>query len=423
VGHQEQIEIVTRLTWLQGFEVVGVSIEDADENRKGKRVKLIHLRDLRKLHTCGECGKTHRELAFMESEERRWRDRSLGEFETYLVITPGRVACCGGTRVERMPWEVSGHRMTRRFFELAAALSRRLPIQEVARMTGLSWDTVCRVDKASIEMALGGSCPSLDGLRWIGVDEVSRTGGHVYFTVVTDLKRGKVVWIGEGKKSETLAAFFRELGQKRCRRLKGVVSDLGSAYVTTIAEWVPHAIHLLDRFHVIKWVNEAVDAIRREVFGGAPRDELGRTLKVKKWMLLRAQELLTLGQKRLLSRLLARNRTLQRAYLLKEALRGIFQYGWIYLGALRRALETWCRTAIRSRLKPLVKVGYRLREHMDKLIGGFVHAVKMGLVESINGKIAELRRQARGYRDPEYFKLKIFQACSLEDDPWMQIVL
>jgi transposase len=166
-----------------------------------------------------------------------------------------------------------------------------------------------------------------------------------------------------------------------------------------------------------------VDAIRREVFGGAPRDELGRTLKVKKWMLLRAQELLSLGQKRLLNQLLTRNRKLQRAYLLKEGLRGIFQYGWIYLGALRRALEAWCRMAIRSRLKPLVKVGYRLREHMDKLIGGFEHAVKMGLVEAVNGKIAGLRRRAHGYRDPEYFKLKIFQACSLDHDPWANVVL
>lgn len=396
MGHQEQFEILRRLLSRQGFAVVSVGIEEPEENRKGKRVKLIVLRDCRKRHACGECGKFHREVAFFESEERRWRERSVGDVETYLVITPGRVACCGGTRVEQMPWEVAGHRMTRHFFELIAALCRRLPILEVAKMAGLSWDTVCRVDKASIEMSLGGTRPSLDGLRWIGVDEVSRTGGHVYFTIVTDLDKGMVVWIGEGKKSETLAGFFRELGRKRRRRLKGVISDLGPAYVSTIAEWVPHAIHLLDRFHVIKWVNEAVDAIRREVFGGAPRDELGRTLKVKKWMLLRAQELLSLAQKRLLNRLLARNRKLQRAYLLKEALRGIFQYGWIYLGALRRALETWCRMAIRSRLKPLVKVGYRLREHMDKLIGGFEHAVKMGLVEAINGKVAGLRRRAHG---------------------------
>ncbi len=110
-------------------------------------------------------------------------------------------------------------------------------------------------------------------------------------------------------------------------------------------------------------------------------------------------------------------------YLLKEALRGIFQYGWIYLGALRNALENWCRMAIRSRMKSLAQVGYRLREHMDKLIGGFEHGIKMGLVEAINGKIAQLRRQAHGYRDPAYFMLKIYEVCYLKNDPWAQVVL
>ena len=405
MGHQEQGQTL-RETWaLQGFEVESVEIEESTDRGGRPAVKLVRLHDVRGVHVCPQCGKRHREGLFEESMERRWRDRSLGDFETYVVLTPLRIACCGGTRVEQMPWEVPGHRMTRRFFELIAALCRRLPVSEVAKMAKLSWETVCRVDKTSIELALGGDRPSLDGLTWIGVDEVSRTGGHVYFTVVTDLKSGSVVWLGEGKKAESLRAFFEELGPERCARIEGVISDLGPAYVGVIAQAVPHAVHLLDRFHVIQWVNEAVNTIRREVFGGAPRDELGRQLKVKKWMLLRAREALDLGEKRLLGRLLRQNRTLQRAYLLKEQLRGIFRYGWIYLGALRRALEGWCRMAVRSRLKPLVQVGHRLREHMEKLVGGFEHGIKMGLVEAINGKIAQLRRRAHGYRDPQYLSL------------------
>jgi transposase len=313
--------------------------------------------------------------------------------------------------------------MSRRFFELLAGLCRRLPVSEVARMAGLSWDTVARIDKESIELALGGSAPSLDGLRWIGVDEVSRTGGHVYFTVVTDLETGKVVWIGEGKKEETLLAFFKELGPKRRRKIVGVVSDLSQAYGNAIARAIPHAIHLLDRFHIIKWVNEAVDEIRRETFGGAPKDELGRTLKAKKWVLLSAREALDLSTKRLLGQLLSRNRRLERAYLLKENLRGIFLYPWIRLGSLRNALLSWCHMAIYSRLQPLVQIGYRIRENLEMLMGGFEHGIKMGLVESINGIIDGLRRRAHGFRDPEYFKLKIYQRCSLQEDPWATVIL
>jgi transposase len=424
MGRQEHVEVLRTVWNLQGFDVVEVEIEPVAEGT-GKRclIKQIRIEDRRRFHQCPQCGKDHEEGLFQETEERRWRERSMGDFETWVVYAPWRVTCCGGTRVERFPWEAAGHRMTRYFFELLAALCRRLPVSEVARMAGLSWDTVARVDKESIALALGGSSPSLDGLRWIGVDEVSRTGGHVYFTVVTDLQAGRVVWIGEGKKEESLAAFFRELGPKRRRKIVGVVSDLSRAFVNAIAAAVPNAIHLLDRFHIIQWVNEALDEIRRATFGGAPRDTLGRSFKVKKWMLLRAREALDLAGKRLLSRLLSRNRQLNRAYLLKESLRGIFQYPWIRLGALRNALLNWCHIAIYSRLKPMVKVGYRLRENLEKLIGGFEHAIKMGLVESINGKIGQLRRQGHGYRDPEYFKLKIYQRCSLHDDPWAQIIL
>ena len=424
MGCQEQDEVLRTLLGLQGFRVTEVEIEDhvGSAGLRGP-AKRIFLEDKRKVHHCSECGKAHREGLFRETEERRWRERSLGDFETWIVYAPWRISCCGGTRVERLPWEAAGHRMTRRFFELIAGLCRRLPVSEVARMAGLSWDTVARIDQESIELALGGSSPSLDGLRWIGVDEVSRTGGHVYFTIVTDLESGRVVWIGDGKTEESLAGFFRELGPKRCRRIVGVVSDLSPAYMAAIMAAVPQAIHLLDRFHIIQWVNEALEKIRREVFGGAPRDDLGRSFKVKKWMLLRAREALALGEKRLLGRMLSRNRRLHRAYLLKESLRGIFLYPWIRLGSLRNALRNWCRMAICSRLRPLVQVGYRLRENLEKLIGGFEHPIRMGLIESINGIIGQLRRQGRGYRDPDYFKLKIYQRCSLHTDPWARVIL
>jgi transposase len=424
MSRQEHLKGLKLIWGLQGFSVQDVEIEQVSRaDGRLRLVKRIFLRDERKTHLCPECGRAHREGLFQETEERRWRERSTGDFETWIVYTPWRISCCGGTRVEALPWEAAGHRMTRHFFDLLAAMCRRLPISAVAQMAGLSWDTVARIDKESIEMALGGSVPSLDGLRWIGVDEVTRTGGQVYFTVVTNLETGEVVWVGEGKREESLAAFFRELGPKRRRKIVGVVSDLGPAYLAAIAAAIPHAIHLLDRFHVIKWVNEALEKIRREIFGGAPRDDVGRQFKVKKWLLLRAHEALDLSQKRLLGKLLRCNRTLQRAYLLKESLRGIFQYPWIRLGALRNALMNWCHMAIRSRLRPLVQVGYRLRENLEKLIGGFEHPIRMGLIESINGKIGQLRRQARGYRDPEYFKLKIYQRCSLHNDPWAQIIL
>lgn len=414
----ERRDSVAAVWALQGFSVAYVEIREEG----GGYVKVVGLEDRRREHVCS-CGKRHRNVVGREVEPRRWRDCSLGDFVTFVEISPCRVACCGGTRVEVFPWEAVGHRMTKRFFERIAALCTKMTVSAVAKASGLSWDTVGRVDKRAIELALGGKAPPLTGLRFIGVDEVSRTGGHVYFTLVSNLETGQVVWIAEGKRQEALAGFFEALGARDCKRLRIVVSDLGGGYLGPIAKYAPHVRHVLDRFHIVQWLNEALNELRRRVFGGAPKDELGRELKLKKWMLLRAYENLELRHKRLLARLVDANRPLYRAYLLKEQLRGILHHRWRYLGALVRNLTDWCSSAVRSRLPEMAAVGRRLRPHLDKVVAGFDSGVKLGLVEATNGKVALLRREARGFRDPEYFKLKIFQRCSLPSNPWADVAL
>jgi transposase len=217
-----------------------------------------------------------------------------------------------------------------------------------------------------------------------------------------------------------LLPFLRALGPKGRRRIRGVVSDLG--YQRILATRLRHVVHILDRFHIVQWVNEALTQLRRRLFSGAPRDELGRTLKVKKWLLLSARENLAHRDKLLLNELMEQNRPLYQAYLLKEQLRGILRYPWRYFGVLRDRLHDWILAVLGTRLKEFQTVALRLAAHLDAVIAGRQHDVPLGLVEAINSKIAALRYQARGYRDPEYYKLKIFERCSLPDNPWAQIV-
>ena len=392
------------------------------EARRGpsRQVKVLTLEARGGLHACGVCGR-QAEGAYEETEAVYFRDNSLGDFETYLEVYPWRVACCGGTHRERFRFEMPGHHMTRRFFERLAALCTRLPVDEVAKMAGLSWDTVARIDKRAIEFALGGRQPSLEGLRWVGIDEVSRTGGHDYFTIVTDLESERVVFIGDGKGDKGLKPFLEALGLRGRRRIRGTTSDLG--YLPLLQKAFPKATHLLDRFHIVQWLNEALKQLRRRIFGGAPRDATGRDLKVQQWLLLSAPENLEHKHKLRLAQLVTLNEPLYRAYLLKEQLRLMLHHPWRYTGALRRNLEAWYRWAVRSRLPEMAKVAKRLRPYFDSVIAGFVHGVKLGLVEATNGKIARLRAAAHGFRDRAYFKLKIFQRCSLSDNPWARIVL
>jgi transposase len=403
---------------LQEFEVTLVEIEASQ--RRGP-IKVVSMARHSGSHRCRECGREHAEGLFTEAEPIRVRDCSLGDFETYLEIEPMRVACCGGTRVERLSFVMPGLRMTPRMFERIAALCTRLPIEVVAQMAKLSWATVAKIDGRAIALGLGDRALDLKALRWIGVDEVSWTGGRQYFTIVTDLESGRVVWIGDGKGRKGLLPFLRALGPQGRRKIRGVVSDLG--YQSIIADRLRHAVHVLDRFHIVQWMNEALNQLRRRLFSGAPRDDLGRTLKVKKWLLLSARENLAHQDKLLLNELMEQNQPLFQAYLLKEHLRGILKYPWRYFGVLRQRLQEWVLATFETGAPELIRVGHRLANHLDAVIAGHQHDVPLGLCEAINSKIAALRYQARGYRDPEYFKLKIFQRCSLPDNPWAVIVL
>jgi transposase len=421
---REQVDAATRLWSLQGFAVDDSEIVEEVRGKSGRkhRVKLVRVFDQRKHHLC-ECGSRTHEVLFEESQEAWFRDCGLGDIETYLVVRAKRLRCGSRSRVEVFPWAApGGHRMTRRFFELLAALCIKLPVAEVARMASLSWHTVALVDAEAIRLALGGDTPALGKLKWIGVDEVSRTGGNVFFTIVTDLESGRVVYLGDGKTEEALAGFFEQLGPRACKRIQGVVSDLAASYLNVIVRYVPHAKHAIDRFHIVQWVNRALSDVRRRIFGGAPKNGLGRELKVKKWVLVSARENLKPESEQLLQRLEELNEPLYRAYLLKEELRALLHNTWGDFAALRHSLRAWC-VAAREAAPEFGRVAARLTLHEEKVVDGFLPGMKMGVVEAINGKVALLRWRARGYRIADYFKLKIFQACSLEHNPWASVIL
>ena len=416
--NQERDDLVATYLGLQGFEVVAVV---RARHRRFGRVKVVRVERRAGQHECSECGRRHERALFTEPDPIWLRDCSVGDCETFIEVQPVRVACCGGTRVERLPFAMAGFRMTRRFFERVAALCTRLPVSAVASMAKLSWETVARVDKRAIELGLGDRTAALADLRWIAVDEVSRTGGRQYFTIVTDLASGRVVWIGDGKGRRGLLPFLRALGAKGRRKLKGVVSDLG--YLAIIVARLPHAVHVLDHFHIVQWVNRALDQVRRRLFSAAPRDALGRTLKVKKWLLLSAHENLAPDDRRLLHELMQGNEPLYKGHLLKEQLRAILRHPWKYFGVLRARLHEWVLAVYDAALPEFKIVADRLTRHLDAVIAGHQHEVPLGLAESRNSQIAALRFQARGYRDPEYFKLKILQRCGMPHNPWARIVL
>jgi transposase len=241
----------------------------------------------------------------------------------YLHFWKARVTCCRGQpELEHLGWVEKNSYQTVRLKYAIYEECRHAAVSAVAERHGLSWGTVRGIDKAMIEQRLAGR--DLSGLRRLGIDEVALSKGHKYLTVVTDLERRKVVWVGKGRKSRNLNTFFRSLPTATRNAIEVVVIDMWRAYRKSVAKYLPNAVVVFDKFRVVKHLNEAMDDVRKSEARRLKKDDR-KVLKNKRWVLLKGAENLTPDQQGTLEELLEANTAPQKAYLLKEELRQFYQ--------------------------------------------------------------------------------------------------
>ena len=232
-------------------------------------------------------------------------------------------------------------------------------------------------------------------LHWIGVDEVSRRRGHRYLTVVYDLERRTLLWVGEDRTEQTLREFFSELGRRRCRTLQVVCMDMWAAYAKAVREHAAQAQILSDRFHLVQHLNRAVDEVRR-----AQMRRLSRKQKVcfkgVRYLLLKNPWNLTVDQKERLSTLVKWNTPITRAYYLKESFQLFFEYK--QPKRAREHLERWMHSAMRSRLEPFKSFVRLLRGHLDGVLAWTKLRLSNGALEGMNNKIKLVSHRAFGFR-------------------------
>ncbi len=248
--------------------------------------------------------------------------------------------------------------------------------------------------------------PKLKNLKQIAIDEVAVGKGHHYFTLVLDLKSGAVVYVGDGKGVAALDAFWPRLRAARAK-IQAVATDMGKAYIRAVREHLPNAVHVFDHFHVIKLFNDKLSAFRRELYRQTQNDQQRRLLKGTRWLLLKNPENLDDGRNEL-DRLLAAlrlNQPLAVAYYLKEDLRQIWQQP--DQRTARRVLKDWLARARASGIPMLLQFADTLEEHQDGVLAYYDYPISTGPLEGINNKIQTMKRQAYGFRDLEFFKLKI----------------
>ncbi|MDP1815341.1 MAG: ISL3 family transposase [Leadbetterella sp.] len=360
--------------------------------------------------TCSGCG----QVCFWswDCRETRIRDLSAFKLKTYLLISKHRTNCpdCG-VKIERLDFVDPYSRCTNRFEEFVARLSRISSLKQIARLLELNWKTVKAIDKKYLEKQF--AIPDYEGLRLLAVDEIASHKGYHFFTVVMDLERTRVVWVGKDRKKETLDQFFKELGQERINLIEAVACDMWDPYIASIKENAPDAKIVFDKFHVIKNYSQVIDKVRNIEFKKAVCEKK-EAIKGTKYLLLKNKDKLKKDQKEQLKTLLKLNENINITYILKDALKRLWSYKSHYWA--NRFLDSWIKMAKASNILPLIKFTQMLSNYRYGLINHCYYPISTGPLEGMNNKIKVIKRIAYGFHDDDYFILKIKQGCSLPYD-------
>jgi len=344
--------------------------------------------------------------AVHDMEERWVRDLPLLGTPVQLLVHRCRLACprCG-PKLEHLDWLAPYSRLTRRFVDSVARLCQVLPIRHVADYFDLHWATVKEIDKVDLAARL--PAPDLSQIEVIALDEFALQKGHRYATVIVEPYRKQVLWVGRGRGREDLRPFFAAVGPAGRAHLRAAVMDMNGAYEEEVRAQCPQAEIVYDLFHVVaKYGREVVDRVRVDEANRLRADPAAReVVKGSRWLLLRNRENVPPAQRVQLQELLAANQALATVYVLKDDLKHLWDY--TYKGAARRFWEDWLERARSSRIAALQKFAENLKARLAGVLAHCRWPLHTSLLEGINNKIKVLKRMAYGYRDDDYFFLKI----------------
>lgn len=348
---------------------------------------------------------------------RRWRSLDQGTTMTFLEADSPRVRCSEhGVVVAHVPWAAHGAGHTHAFDAQVAWLATKTSKAAATELMRIAWRTVGAVisrvwDAAEAAAATDG----LDGLCRIGIDEIAYRRNMKYLTVVVDHDTGLLVWAGEGRSRKALQPFFDQLGPDRCAQITHVSAD-GAAYIEEeVTARCPNVVIGVDPFHVVKWANDALARVRIDAWQEAralakhdppaltgwarrkqwlPGRDLARGLKGSRFALAKNPENLTDRQRAKLEWIALADPRLHRAYLLKEALRLIFQMPPDQATA---ELDRWLAWASRCRIPAFIELARKVRRYRDRILISIEHKLSNGLIEGVNTKIRLLTRLAFGF--------------------------
>jgi len=365
---------------------------------------------------CSSCGVQG--TAYDRMPERQWRFVPLWGMVVFLVYALRRIDCrnCGPT-VERVPWSRGKFRICEVFRLYLAQWARHLSWAETSQIFNVGWADVYGAVRWVVDYGL--KHRDLTGVTAIGVDEVHVGKREKFWTLVyqIDDQRKRLLWIGRDRTEKTFDSFFESFGPTFCSGIAFICSDMWKPYLNAAARWVPEALRILDRFHIVKKLNEAIDEIRREETRTRAEAGLAPVLKKMRWAFLKKRRNWTRLQRRRMRQIEGSTLRTLRAFLLVET----FQHFWTFSSPTwaGRFLDTWCSKVMLSRLEPLKKIARSLRSHRSLLMNYF-HAKKLyssGVVEGLNAKVKLTLKRSYGFRTADAREVALYHALAKLPEP------
>ena len=352
---------------------------------------------------CPTCG--DRCPGYDRGRERRWRALDLGRTQTFIVASVPRVRCPDhGVLVAAVPWARPGARHTRAFEQVAAWCAVEMSATAASRLLRCTWRTIGSI-VTRVAADLRDGLDELEGLRRIGIDEISYRRGKRYLLVIVDHDARRLVWAAEGCNAQTLNRFFTDLGPERTAQLTHISADGLPWMAKALRAAAPEAVLCADPFHVVAWAMAALDDVRRQVWNqvraggprrGRPASGEGKKLKDSRFALWKNPQNLTSRQHAQLAYIAATHPLLHRAWRLKEGLRLVFTLDG---HDAITALENWRAWARRSRIPAFVVLAQRISSYWDAIVATLTHGLSNALVESVNTKIRLITRRAFGFKN------------------------
>ena len=379
------------------------SLECTREEYKGNTI-ILYVQSKLRQNECPKCGKRH--LVKNGYRTRDFLGLPIGGKKIIIRMKVQRYKCkcCDYDQQEKIPFATGSCSYTHRFAKYVVDMLRSMTLKDVAARLDISWDTVKEIHSTYLESHY--SPPSLDGVECIGIDEFAVRKGHVYKTIVVDLTTGRILYVGEGKGIDSLAAFWKRVKRKGIS-IKYVATDLSAAFTSSVLENCPEAVHVFDHFHVVKLMNEKLDEIRRLQYHTEKDINKRKVLKGTRYLLLsNGTDIFDKDYKNRLDNALAMNEPLSKAYYLKEQLREIWTQA--YKEEAERVLMDWVEQAKESKIPQLQKMAMTLLAHKKGILAWYDCHISTGKVEGINNKIKVMKRNAYGFRDERYFKLRLY---------------